>query len=103
MRCLHPIRPRASRCGRLPPPNRPPMRAQEEGAARGKPGPKRALGSSASRGSRWGYNVPLPWRAERDIWEGAARAGGAAAEHAAGWASPSREPLDRGSARGACQ
>ena len=32
--------------------------------------------------------VPLPWRAWRDTWErAAARAGGVAAEHGAGWAT----------------
>jgi hypothetical protein len=36
-------------------------------------------------------DLSLPWRAQRDTWErAAARAGGFAAEHGAGWAAISK-------------
>jgi hypothetical protein len=46
------------------------------------------------------WSVPLPWRAKRDAWErAAARAGGVAAEHGAGWATPLKTAQHEPSAR----
>lgn len=46
------------------------------------------------------WSVPLPWRAKRDAWErAAARAGGVAAEHGAGWATPLKTAQHEASAR----